>query len=298
MSSPVNARPANHVAPEVSVVVPAFNAAETIEEQLRALRSQRTTFEFEVVVVDNGSTDGTCARVRRVTAQWPDLRLIEATEVRGSAHARNRGVAAARGHIVAFCDADDIVTETWLASLVEVVSERTIAAGMVRATVVNPLAVVASRARTAHDVDLGPDTTPEFAPSGNMAMLRSAYLDLGGMDESFRRSHDVEFSFRARRNGFTISRAADAVIDYRYRQTTRSLATQAFRAGQVSARLHHLYPEFTEPRTVRQGLRSTWWLVSRMPYLALRSRRLLWVGNAARAAGRAVGSVRYRVWYL
>lgn len=287
-----------HKSPSVSVIVPAFNAGDTLDEQLLALRTQVTSFDYEVIVADNGSTDTTCDVVTRSMATWPQLRLVNADGVRGSAHARNIGARAAMADVVAFADADDVVENTWLAALVEQVAAQKIVAGRVRATEINDAAVVASRPRTAHDVGRDSAEVPEFAPTSSMAMLRADYLALGGLDETFLRSHDVEFSYRARAQGFSIIRAADAVIDYRYRQTATSLATQAFKAGRVGARLRKLYPQYTKPRTGAQAIRSSWWVVSRLPLLTLTSRRQLWVGNAARAAGRLVGSVQYRVWYV
>lgn len=285
--------------PCITVVVPAFNASATLPDQLRRLRDQRIDRDVEVIIADNGSTDGTREIVRSVMGDWPHLSLISASDVRGAAHARNVGVGAARAQVVAFCDADDLVEEGWLAALVAPVEPGTIVAGKLRATQINDTATLTSRPRTAHDVDTASDgRRPDFAPSGNMAMYRDDYLWLGGMDESFRRSHDVEFSYRARQRGMTIVAAPDAVIDYRYRPSAATLASQAFRGGRVSARLRKMYPAYTTGRTPAQALQTTWWLITRLPYVLVPARRRLWIGNGSRAAGRLVGSLQHRVWYL
>ncbi len=90
--------------PIASVVVPAFNCAATITETLRSILRQ-TFADFELIVVDDGSTDGTPEIVGRFSD--PRIRLIRQRN-RGLAGAHNTGIAAARGEFVGFCDADDL----------------------------------------------------------------------------------------------------------------------------------------------------------------------------------------------
>lgn len=97
-------RPAER--PVVSVVVPAFNAETTMAETLASLRAQ-TFRPFEVLVVDDGSTDATAAIAHRAAAEDPRIRVI-AQANGGVASARNRGIAEARGTWIATLDADDL----------------------------------------------------------------------------------------------------------------------------------------------------------------------------------------------
>ncbi|HSE75680.1 MAG TPA: glycosyltransferase family A protein [Dongiaceae bacterium] len=103
--------------PVVSVVVPAFNAAETISETLQSI-SRQTYRDLEVVVVDDGSTDGTAALVRRHAANDPRVRLVSQPNG-GVASARNAGIRAGTGAFVAFIDADDLWHPTKIAKQVE-----------------------------------------------------------------------------------------------------------------------------------------------------------------------------------
>lgn len=89
--------------PSVSVVIPCFNTERYIAATLRAVLAQAGA-ALEVIVVDDGSTDGSAALVER---EFPQARLIRRTNA-GVAAARNAGIAAATGDWVAFCDADDI----------------------------------------------------------------------------------------------------------------------------------------------------------------------------------------------
>lgn len=93
---------------DISVIIPAYNAEKTLERQLRSLAIQQSNFRWEVLVVDNGSSDSTADTVNKLSASFPvPLRLIHAGEQKGTAYARNRGAASSQATVLAFCDADD-----------------------------------------------------------------------------------------------------------------------------------------------------------------------------------------------
>lgn len=91
--------------PKASIVVPAFNVATTLSETLSALQAQNFD-SFEVVIVDDGSSDATVSIAEHYCAD-PRIRLVRQPN-RGLAGARNSGIAAAHGEYIGFCDADDI----------------------------------------------------------------------------------------------------------------------------------------------------------------------------------------------
>ena len=90
--------------PSVSIVIPAYNRADSIVAAIESVLRQTWT-DFELIVVDDGSTDGTVAAARRIDD--PRLRLTEGRVNRGAAAARNLGAAEARGGWIAFQDSDD-----------------------------------------------------------------------------------------------------------------------------------------------------------------------------------------------
>ncbi|MGJ8609488.1 MAG: glycosyltransferase family 2 protein [Octadecabacter sp.] len=99
--------------PVASIIVPAFNVAKTIAQTLDALLAQTFT-DFEIIVVDDGSTD-TTSKVLDDYADDPRIRIIYQRN-RGLAGARNTGIDAAKGLAIGFCDADDIWEPTKLAA--------------------------------------------------------------------------------------------------------------------------------------------------------------------------------------
>jgi CDP-glycerol glycerophosphotransferase len=93
--------------PRISVVVPVYNVERYLAECLRSLRAQ-TVRDFEVVMVDDGSTDGSAAIAEDFAERDPRFRLVT-QENHGLGYARNTGVAHAGGELLAFADSDDVV---------------------------------------------------------------------------------------------------------------------------------------------------------------------------------------------
>lgn len=104
------------MAPRVSIVVPTHNRREDLQDALASLLAQDYP-DFEVLVVDNNSTDGTSEAVRQLAAKEPRLRLLQEPRP-GLSHARNRGCQVAQGDLLAFLDDDEIAPPQWLSTLV------------------------------------------------------------------------------------------------------------------------------------------------------------------------------------
>ena len=104
-SLPISAPPTQ---PTLTVVIPAFNEEERIGPTIEALASflDRHGWGYEILVVDDGSTDGTVALCRRLALRWPALRVLQTAPNRGKGHAVRLGMRAARGAFVLMTDAD------------------------------------------------------------------------------------------------------------------------------------------------------------------------------------------------
>ena len=162
----------------VSVVIPVFNGANTLAECLTACLAQ-TYGEFDVIVVDDGSTDET-ARV----AKTFDVHYLH-QENAGPAAARNRGAWAAQGGIVVFTDSDCIPEANWIDSLVAGFDEETVAVGG-GYEIANKSSLLA---RMIHEeISLRHDRygdEVDFLGSFNVAYRRDVFEEVGGFDESF-----------------------------------------------------------------------------------------------------------------
>jgi glycosyltransferase involved in cell wall biosynthesis len=283
----------------VSVIIPAFDAADTIGPQLDAVLGQEFDGEWEVVVSDNGSTDSTASLVQRRSREDHRLRYVDASAHRGSAWARNAGVAQSRFDVLAFCDADDVVAENWLTAITAGVDDDfVVVGGRLEDRLLNTEVVASWRPTRPAGLAIAFGFLP-FAPSGNMAISRAHYLRLGGFDEAFMKAHDVEFSWRAQLHGSTIRYAPDAVVHYRYRSTIQGAFAQGVRSGRAATQLHAAYGQHGMPgRAPGDFPRDAAWLLSRAPTVLRAARRGVWVRRAGEFSGRLSGSVRFRHWYL
>jgi glycosyltransferase involved in cell wall biosynthesis len=116
---------------KLSVIMPCLNGAATIAIQLEALAAQQWSEPWEVIIADNGSTDATFQIIEQYHDRLPGLRVVNASDKPGSAHARNVGVRAASADRLAFCDVDDMVEPGWVAAMGNALAEHDFVASIV-----------------------------------------------------------------------------------------------------------------------------------------------------------------------
>lgn len=277
-------------APEASVVVPARDAAGTLPRLLEALLGAGAG-GIEVVVVDNGSRDGTAEVAERGGARvvW---------EPRPSrALARNRGAATALSRRLLFCDADCVPEPGWTDALCACLERRPLAAGPVRLRTASPPRAVERfevmwRFRQEEAVrDAG------WAASANLAFRREAFEALGGFDPAYRRiGEDVDICVRAARAGLELRYCPEALVEHDAEARLLGVLARGARHGWSSTQHHYRLGGGLGRRYWRHPLpvvRGDW---------ALRRfglgpgflppgewRRMLWIARAEYAA-RVVGS--------
>jgi glycosyltransferase involved in cell wall biosynthesis len=247
-------RAPRHAPQLVSVIIPARNAGTTIDRQLEALADQKHAPEYEVVVVDNGSTDNTATVTASFSSRIARLRVLAASGAPGINRARNAGAHAARGDLLAFCDADDQVTPTWIAELAAAAPDADILGGRLDVEQLN------SPAHQLWRPPPPPDRLPValgFLPypiGANLAVWADAYRSLGGFDERFDiGATEIEFAWRAQLHGYRLAFAPRAVVAYRYPTTRRHHIRQNYRWGRADGRLRRTFTDRRLPAR-RPGL--------------------------------------------
>jgi glycosyltransferase involved in cell wall biosynthesis len=283
----------------ISVVLPVLNGERYLGEQLAALAHQTYARPWEVVIVDNGCTDGTLAVVERWGDRLPDVRIADASDLKGLNHARNIGSAAARGDFLAFCDADDVVSPGWLAGLATAAERADILGGVGEIETLNGRRAFPSRTGSQPG---GVRTRLGYLPSvsgGNCGVWTDVARTLR-WDESFvYAGSDIEFSWRAVLASFRVDVAPGAVIRVRQRTDLRSLATQWFLYGKSDAQLFRAFRGRGMRRSsLAAALKETLALALRLPDI-VRSpiARRTWLTLAARRVGRIAGSIQHRVFF-
>ena len=186
---------------DASIIVCTYNRAESLRDTLRALRAQRTTSPrgWEVIVVDNNSGDHTRTVVAEAQCEWPPLRY-EFEPAQGLSHARNHGIAVARGDALLFTDDDVLPEPDWLeATLLGLEKYRADACGGLVAPIweTPPPAWLTERfygflAIRTDRTDDYPITQASQAPFGaNMAMKRAVFDRVGLFDTDRGRKGNV-----------------------------------------------------------------------------------------------------------
>ena len=218
--------------PLVSAVVVNWNRAELMTACLRSLAAQRFR-DFEVIVVDNGSTDGSLDFLR--SQEFSHIRRIENTENRGFCAANNQGMVIARGEYVALLNNDAEAEPAWLGELVDAIRNRK-DVGMVASKILvheDPTTIDKAghlifpdgqnRGRGTGERDRGQyDQLEEVAwPDGSAALYRKAMLEqIGGFDEDFfAYADDAELGLRARIAGWRCLYVPTAVANHHHSST-------------------------------------------------------------------------------
>ncbi len=280
---------------ELSVVIPAFNAASTIGKQLEALTAQTWDGLWEVVVADNGSTDVTAEVVERFAAADSRIRLVDAGAASGASFARNSGVEAARGASIAFCDADDLVGHGWVPAMGQALREYALVTGPQEFERLNPPWLWGLYG-TKHATELQTfDGIFPFGPSANLGVQRRAFEAIAGFDVSMHVGEDIDVCLRLWLEGIQLVFLPDAVVHYRYRQDLRSLWKQAVRYGASAPAIAKSLADAGRERPSRWAGAKRWiWLVRHLPSLRTPAGRARWIVVAGTSLGRILGSVRHR----
>ncbi len=286
-----------------TVVIPVLNGADSIVRQLDAVEAQEYDGAWEVVVVDNGSDDGTVEIARAWTDGRRNARLVSAPDVRGAAHARNRGVDAAEGDFIAFCDADDVVTPRWLAELTRAATRADLVGGSLSTGALNGAEVRSWQEEPSQTVTVALLVAHgflRFASGCNFGIWTEVFDRLGGLDKRLAAGEDIDLSWRAQLAGYRLGFAPRAVVERKHREDLRSLARQQYRYGVSAGQLYLRFKAAGMARSSPVHAAMTWTrlLVTLAPALGTSAGRGRWVASAAHRCGRLAGSIRHRVAVL
>jgi GT2 family glycosyltransferase len=225
--------------PKVSVVVCSCNGAQTVAQTLAALEDMEYP-DYETIVIDDGSTDQTSA-----IASKHNVRLI-CTENRGLSVARNLGLKAATGEIIAYIDDDAYPDPHWLTYLVAAFLH-TEHAGVGGPNIAVPgdgaIADCVANAPGGPNHVLLSDDVAEHIPGCNMAFRREKLLAIGGFDPRFRvAGDDVDICWRLQERGWTIGFAPSAVVWHHRRNSIKRYLKQQFGYAKAEALLAKKWP--------------------------------------------------------
>jgi glycosyltransferase involved in cell wall biosynthesis len=257
---------------EISVVIPTYNRADLIERCLAALSRQSNLSQFEVIVVDDGSSDETPQLLESASPAF-QLRVVTQPN-RGQAVARNAGAAEATSPYCLFVDDDVTFQHDFVSLHVQAQHEHGGIAGLgplrlQHATNANRLArhVAATWERHATEAgELEREATFRDCWSGNLSVPRDSLLEVGGFAEDLPRKHDVELGFRLARAGLQFRYVPRDVALAAFPSETSEVAGDLEREGAADVELYRRHPPILDaldlglyceyPRRLQWGIRT------------------------------------------
>ena len=246
----------------ISVVIPTYNRLPILEKCLRALESQRLSDAlegFEVVVVDDGSTDGTVDWLLHRQDEFPHVRLVQ-QEHGGPAEGRNRGVHHARGDVIVFIDSDLVVTEGFLVCHAQALQRSWQQRGdrlcFTYGAVVNT-ADFEDPTRERHKLR---DLSWAYFATGNVAIDREVLEASGLFDTGFRLYgwEDLELGERLRRMGVVLVRCPEAVGYHWHPALRLDQIPDLVRVERERAKMGLVFYRKHPTRRVRYIIQFTW----------------------------------------
>lgn len=228
--------------PRVSVVVASYNGAATLKTCLQSLENLNYP-DYEVILVDDGSTDAS----QSIATLFPAVRNIRHERNKGLSVARNTGIEAAAGEIVAFTDSDCRADEDWLFFLIgDLLRSRFTGIGghnfLPSDDSPTAAAVMVSPGGPAH-VMLN-DRVAEHIPGCNMAFYRWSLVEIGGFDPIYRKAgDDVDICWRLQQRGYRIGFSPAGFVWHYRRNTIRAYLKQQGGYGEAESLLERRHPE-------------------------------------------------------
>jgi glycosyltransferase involved in cell wall biosynthesis len=262
--------------PSFTIVIPTYQRRDSVCAVVAALSRQTYKGEFVVVVVVDGSTDGTADALAKVSCPFP-LRIVEQPN-RGAASARNRGAANASGEILLFLD-DDMIAEPDLLEQ----HARMYRAGADAVTGDMPLHADSPKGFLWKDLAMSVDWDRD-APAtafdiftGQLSVRRSAFEHLGGFDESFTTgggygNEDLDFGVKLV-EAFKVRHNADAVTRQLSRVQPRQFMRRARLLAQADLRFAEKHPQLASQLFDNRGasqrmVRVLYRPISRIPFFS------------------------------
>jgi GT2 family glycosyltransferase len=287
----------------VSVVLPCYNGENTIKAQLRALSRQKLKEDWEVVFVDNRSTDNSLKIAEESVKFLPCLRIVRAADRPGQPYALNVGVEAANSNRILLCDADDEVGENWLSAMSMALSEYKIVAARLEFDRLNTPEVLRMRNPLQTNGLMSYDYPPFFphAAGASLGFRRSLYSAVEGFDEGFPALHDTDFCWKAQILGEKIHYVEDAIVHYRCRDSIRGNFKQKKFYGEYNVKLYKKYRKLGMPQiNWKEGLKRWRHLLRIRQILSLRnpSHRALYLPRLGWQLGRLKGCIKYKTLAL
>jgi GT2 family glycosyltransferase len=246
--------------PAVSVIIPAYNRKDELKELLAALdRQTLAAGQFEIIVIDDGSTDDTLFYLTSLVKSGKENLVFQQQENQGPGAARNRGMELARGNIFAFTDTDCRPLPDWLEALLKPFADTRVGAvggveeydehGTVMQQAIH-ISMTSFLTTGGIRGTAGKKLTRYYPRTFNMAISREAFKRAGGFKQLGHGpiyGEDIDLSIRIEKAGLALVFNEGAKVYHRRRDSLQGFFKQVLKMGEARAALARLHPEMTGP---------------------------------------------------
>ena len=227
-----------------SIIIPVYNDPLGIRQTLCAVSVLNSRRSYEVLVVDNDSTDSTGNVIRQYVEENENVELLVEDELQGSYAARNKGLQHASGDIIAFLDADETVDNEYLETALEAMEDQDVdyLGCNVELTLPENTLVGRYNVRTGFPVRQYLEQQ-HYAPTCALLVRREVFENVGRFDSRLISGGDREFGERVHEAGYDQGYAEDAVVYHPARTEFSSLAKKNVRVGRGFCQKQRYHPE-------------------------------------------------------
>lgn len=230
--------------PKASVIIAAYNCKDSLRLCLDALCTQNTTHSFEVIVVDDASTQPLDV-LRPHYAEKLSLTVLRLPQNSGPAAARNAGVTAAAGEIILFTDADCQPHELWLEKMLAPFADTNItgAKGVYASRQSDLWARLAQLEFEERYEELASHSEIDFIDTHSAAYRKNAIQTAGGFNVGLRQNEDVDLAFRIKQAGARFVFIPDALVFHTHREGWQAYAKLKFWRGFWRMQVYRQHPQ-------------------------------------------------------
>ncbi|HLS27493.1 MAG TPA: glycosyltransferase [Opitutales bacterium] len=282
-----------------SIIVSCHNCAYTLPIQIEVLSGQCRNDECEIIVVDNGSRDETVSVAKKLRHSIPNLRVLQANERKGFAHARNSAAQSAEGRFVLFCDGNDVAHNRWVESMSQALEKHPFVAGRLITTEINlPWTIAARPPEMQIEATAAVETFGHlpWASAANIGITRDLFDQCGGFNEELTALEDIDFSWRIQESGVDLTPVSESIVHYRLRNTMVGIFHQSLVYALNFVRLSDLHQEngFSPPKPSFFSIIWTWLstVFSLFSFRRQHRGRLMWI--LGWSTGSLIGIVKCR----
>jgi glycosyltransferase involved in cell wall biosynthesis len=279
--------------PAVSVIIPCRDAEQHLSQQLEALALQQTSFPWELIIVDNGSTDRSIS-IAEGFVNAVRLRVVPALERPNQAYARNVGANSAHAEKLIFVDADDEVAPGFLTAMYGALCEHDLVMSPQDLDALNP-----GWNREAHDVSTASQGAfATYAFGSGVGISRRVLESAGGWPEEYTPCEDMALTYRLAQSGVALACLPEPLLRYRFRDSVGALFRQTRIWGCREALVHREFDvAFVARRTLRLAVSEWLGVVGELITARSKSDLARFAVRLGYSVGRLHGSLRYRTFY-